>query len=149
MGVSDSNVILTLSVGAWVWMLPPSHPLLKLRARNVKPPPPVFENLVGSSTPPPPSRKGGGEVHTTHYLYFIVAAVGDLDSKELFRWRWAGPVRQASSPKWFLSHVHMESSSISVQSKSLCCCEKIVWSSSFYNKQWRKAIIQNKCSYII
>ena len=40
--------------------------------------------------------------------------------------------------------------SVSVQSKSLLCRrKKIIWSSSFYNNQGRKAIMQNKCSYII
>ena len=37
----------------------------------------------------------------------------------------------------------------SIKKVAICCWRKIVWSISFYNKQWRKAIMLNKCSYII
>ena len=50
----------------------------------------------------------------------------------------------------FIPRSYGMKSSILVQSKSLLCrWKKIVWSSNFYNKQWCKAIMQNKCSYII
>ena len=84
-----------------------------------------------------------------------------MECKWLFIWRWAGPVWRASSPRWddfypkfmwnLLSQFNQKfyvAGSISVQSKILCCWKKTVSSSSFYNTQWRKAIMQNKCSYI-
>ena len=55
------------------------------------------------------------------------------------------PVCRASLPRWDNFYPTFIWNLLSL----LCPWKKIVWSSSFYNKQWRKAIMQNKCSYII
>ena len=58
-------------------------------------------------------------------------------SRGPFIWRCVGLVRRASSPRWDDFYPTFIWNLLSQFKKC------------FYNKQWRKAIMQNKCSYII
>ena len=63
-------------------------------------------------------------------------------------WRWAGPIRRAGSPRLDdFYHTFIWSLLSKFNQEVYYGAGKR--SSSFYDKQWRKTIMQNKCSYII
>ena len=73
-----------------------------------------------------------------------------LSYKRLFIWRWAGPVRWAGSPRWDSFYPTFKWNLLSQLKQKVCYVTgKRLFDQPVFTIKWRKAIMQNECSYII
>ena len=81
---------------------------------------------------------------------FMIGHLIISETKGLFIWRWAGPVKQAGSPRWDDFYPTFTWNLLSQFNQKVCYITgKRLFDQVFFTIRWRKAIMQNKCSYII
>ena len=72
------------------------------------------------------------------------------DMKGLFIWRWAGPVRRAGWPRWDDFYPTFIWNLLSQFNQKVCfVAGKRLFDQVVFTVMWRKAIMRNRCSYII
>ena len=79
-----------------------------------------------------------------------ILSYDEFHCKGLFIWRWTGPVKRTGLLRWDDIYPTFTWDLLSQFNQKVCyVAGKTLFDQIFFTTRWRKAIMQNKCSYII
>ena len=85
-----------------------------------------------------------------HWINEMSITITILRTLGLFIWKWAGPVKRAGLPRWGDFYPRFTWNLLSQFNQKVCYVTgKWLFDQVFFAIRWRKAIMQNQCSYII